>query len=106
MLLCGDLIRKGFNPEAPSLWLVEGLMPYIPEEGVRKLLQKCSSLSPQGSSIGGDVPYIPSLLRKMPLFEEAKRQGNPFVLSANNPEKIFRESGWPNVKVNMKGETW
>jgi len=95
---------KGFNPEAPSLWLVEGLLMYLPEDGVRKLLQKCSNLSPSGSFIGGDVGYVPSLLKRMPIFEEAKRLGNPFLFHTKYPEKLFQECGWPNVTATQKGE--
>ena len=80
---------------------------YIAEPGVRKLLQTCSKMSAEGSFIGGDVGYVPSiLLKQLPLYEEAKRLGNPFLFHTRHPEKLYQECGWPNVKVNQKGETW
>jgi len=112
-LIEGDLIEdswpqkltdRGFNIHEPVLWLAEGLVAYIPEPGVRKLLQTCAELSPNGSYFGVDVGYFPPFARRTPMSQEMQRLGNPFLFLTNEPEKIIIESGWPKVKVNQPGD--
>ncbi len=36
----GTLLRAGFDPHQTSVWLIEGLLPYLPESAVSRLLIK------------------------------------------------------------------
>lgn len=48
--------HTGFDPTLPSIWLVEGLLPYLPEEEVTRLLKRMRALAPPGSYMGADHP--------------------------------------------------
>ena len=45
------LLAAGFNPDVPTAWLVEGLLPYLPAEAERLLFEHISTLSPVGSQV-------------------------------------------------------
>jgi methyltransferase (TIGR00027 family) len=42
----------GFDPDAPSAWIVEGLLVYLPEDAVEKLIGRLSDLAAPGSRMG------------------------------------------------------
>jgi methyltransferase (TIGR00027 family) len=50
------LVHKGFDPEQPTAWLAEGLLPYLPGEAVARLLDSIHSLSAPGSTVA--VEYV------------------------------------------------
>ena len=50
------LLDQGFDPSLPSVWLAEGLLPYLPEPEVSRLLQRMRALSAPGSFVGADHP--------------------------------------------------
>lgn len=45
------LIAKGFDPEVPTCWLLEGLVMYLSPVGVEKLLKEMHALSAPGSRL-------------------------------------------------------
>ena len=47
----GALRDSGFDPSAPTAWLVEGLLPYLPSEAVEQLFTTVDSLSAPGSRV-------------------------------------------------------
>jgi methyltransferase (TIGR00027 family) len=46
------LARNGFDSTRPTVWLVEGLLPYLPANAEEQLLTAVSSLSAPGSRLG------------------------------------------------------
>lgn len=50
----GDLRASGFRSEAPSAWLVEGLLPYLQAGDVTRLFARVASLSAAGSALAFD----------------------------------------------------
>ena len=46
------LRQAGFDPHAPTAWLAEGLLPYLPEQAERDLFTRITSLSAPGSRLG------------------------------------------------------
>ncbi|GAA1238516.1 class I SAM-dependent methyltransferase [Prauserella halophila] len=48
---------SGFDPGAPTSWLAEGLMPYLPADAAERLLTTVHELSAPGSTIA--VEYLP-----------------------------------------------
>ena len=48
--------KPGFDPTLPSIWIVEGLLPYLPEAEVARLLKRMRALAPPGSFVGADHP--------------------------------------------------
>lgn len=45
------LIAKGFDPEVPTCWLLEGLVMYLSPEANEKLLKRMHALSAPGSRL-------------------------------------------------------
>lgn len=50
------IYKQGFDPTLPSIWLAEGLLPYLPEPEVTRLLKRMRALAPPGSFVGADHP--------------------------------------------------
>ncbi|MBB3050107.1 methyltransferase (TIGR00027 family) [Prauserella isguenensis] len=55
----GALVGSGFDPAAPTCWLAEGLMPYLPGDAAERLLTTVHELSAHGSTIA--VEYMPRM---------------------------------------------
>ncbi|RRO18730.1 SAM-dependent methyltransferase [Saccharopolyspora rhizosphaerae] len=45
------LLAAGFDPQKPTAWLVEGLLPYLPAEAEEELFQVITRLSAPGSQV-------------------------------------------------------
>jgi methyltransferase (TIGR00027 family) len=48
----GALRKAGFDDRAPSAWVVEGLLVYLDEEAVDRVMREITSLSAPGSRMG------------------------------------------------------
>ena len=100
----GPLLDAGFDRARPSVWLIEGLLPYLDEAGVHALLQPLSSLAAPGSVLGGDLPGKGALASPLlaPLMALLAERGVPWRFGAESPETLFSLYGWiPSVV-----ETW
>jgi methyltransferase (TIGR00027 family) len=86
----------GFDPTAPSAWLVEGLTPYLDEPSVRRLLEDAASLASPGSHLGIDFigqsflrsPYVRAAIDAM------AREGSPWQYGTDDPEGLLAAAGW------------
>lgn len=47
----GALVRAGFDPEQPTAWLAEGLLPFLPPAAEERLLDRAHELSAPGSTL-------------------------------------------------------
>jgi methyltransferase (TIGR00027 family) len=54
------LRAAGFDPGAPTAWLAEGLLIYLPPEAQDRLFDTITTLSPAGSTVGTE--YAPGIL--------------------------------------------
>jgi methyltransferase (TIGR00027 family) len=50
------LREAGFDPDKPSVWLAEGLMPYMPAEAQDLLFERVQELAAAGSRIAVEAP--------------------------------------------------
>lgn len=50
-----ELLKNGFDPRVPTVWLLEGLVYYLPEGVVRNLFQDITHLSASGSGVFHDA---------------------------------------------------
>ncbi|WP_329416879.1 class I SAM-dependent methyltransferase [Streptomyces sp. NBC_00704] len=48
----GALAAAGHDPEAPTVWIAEGLLIYLPEDAVEELLSRIGARSAPGSRMG------------------------------------------------------
>lgn len=57
--LCGDWVpslrQRGFDPSLPTAWSAEGLLPYLPPDAQRRLLDDIAELSAAGSWFAADT---------------------------------------------------
>ncbi|MBB5870027.1 methyltransferase (TIGR00027 family) [Allocatelliglobosispora scoriae] len=100
------LTESGFDPSKPTVWFVEGLLFYLPEELAAEVLRKAASLSAPGSKIAADLigtgifnfPYMREFLRRL---QEAD---SPWVFGTDDPAGFLRSTGWSNVHVSEPGD--
>jgi methyltransferase (TIGR00027 family) len=87
------LIDAGYDPDQPSAWLLEGLLPYLPVSGVQQLLDQVARLAAPGSRIAADL-VNEAALEAMPGREVFARWGCPWLSACDDPEKLFGRSGF------------
>jgi methyltransferase (TIGR00027 family) len=90
------LTAQGFERGARTLWLVEGLLPYLRDEHVPALFARIDALSTAGSSalfdcIGRSViesPYMTWMLAAV------AKLGAPWQYGNDQPEEFLAPLGW------------
>jgi len=90
------LSALGFRSDAPSAWLVEGLLPYLREREVRRLLAQISRLAAPGSALALDVPgadpfTVPAFA---PHAEEMRARGIRMHFTCDDPARLLDAFGW------------
>ena len=90
------LLRAGYRPEAPSVWLIEGLLFYLTEEAVHDLLGKVRTLTATGGFIGLDVMNRDLLFSPMAWLQlvALARRGARGRFGTNDPEALLARHGW------------
>ena len=103
------LRAAGFDLSAPTAWLAEGLLIYLPPEAQDRLLDTLTGLSAPGSTIGTE--YVPGIVdfdteRAREMAEQLKARGftvNPGSLIYTGPRSNIMEHltalGWDVVGV-------
>jgi methyltransferase (TIGR00027 family) len=49
------LLVHGFDPQTPALWLLEGLLFYLPDETITRILHQVNNLAAPGSMLAFDI---------------------------------------------------
>ncbi|MET7640030.1 SAM-dependent methyltransferase [Streptomyces sp. NPDC005438] len=100
-----DLRRAGYRPDVPSVWLLEGLLYYVPEEDSRALLDRVARMMAPGSELGADLVSASALTAPVmaPLLERFQQWGCPWVFGHDEPETFFAEHGL-KVEALQPGE--
>lgn len=92
-----DAIRSaGLNPRKPTVWLMEGLLQYLPEQAVHGLFERVDTLSPPGSVLLYEVvgqsllesPIMADLLKSM------AAKGAPWLFGTDEPGGLAERLGW------------
>lgn len=100
------LLDQGFDASLPSVWLAEGLLPYLPEPEVSRLLQRMRAISAPGSFVGADHPA--TRLAKSHVAErlmlKLQDMKAPLISSTDDPEGLLRSCGWDSPDVTFLGE--
>jgi methyltransferase (TIGR00027 family) len=98
--LAGDWVAAlraaGFDTRAPTAWLIEGLLQYIPEQAVVALFEGVNSLSAQGSELLYDVVGRTLLQAPMlkPTLAFMDTLGAPWIFASDEPGKLAERHGW------------
>ncbi len=104
------LAAQGFNPAAPTAWLVEGLLQYLHAPDVDRLFARIDGLSAPGSVLLYDVvgtallaaPFSAATLAYM------EKLGAPWVFSSDTPAALVEDYGWTATVTDMAvpGNAW
>lgn len=81
------LIKQGYQPSKPSIWLLEGVLYYLNEEEVHNLLTTITTLSVKGSWFGADV--INSVI-----MNGQDDWAKYWLSCCDDPESFFEQYGW------------
>jgi methyltransferase (TIGR00027 family) len=97
--------EAGFDPSAPTCWLLEGLLFYLPEDTVTQLLDDVSELSAAGSSLGFDAASRATLTHPATRawIDMQASRGAPWVSGLDDPEAFLADRGW-DAEVAQIGE--
>jgi len=94
------LLESGFDPQRPTAWVAEGILFYIPEPSVHRLLDDMRRLSAPGSHLLTDVLGTrngpPRVVADLFAGWDA-----PFVFFSDDPEALMRSHGWEAEAIAM-----
>ncbi|MFJ4767609.1 class I SAM-dependent methyltransferase [Streptomyces uncialis] len=90
------LLAAGYDPARPSLWVLEGLLHYLPPAEVHRLLDRVAAMTAPGSGIAADVAGAGALTCESmrPLWELFARWGSPFRFGDDHPVELFARHGF------------
>ena len=99
------LLARGYRPERPSVWLIEGLLYYLTRAAVHELLEKVGALTVTGSLLGLDVMNRGLFFSPVawPMQVALARRGAPGRFGTNNPETLMARHGF-EADVTQPGE--
>ncbi|MGW0395404.1 class I SAM-dependent methyltransferase [Streptomyces sp. NPDC003042] len=102
----GPLEEAGWSGDEPVLWVVEGLLFFLPEDAVRNLLSTLAVHSAPGSVLLGDVISKAALENPLsrPFLNCLAEDGNPWLFGTETPERLLADSGWDVREVRQPGE--
>ena len=95
-----------FSPNEPTIFVMEGLLYYLPEESVRALLAACSSaVNDRCCCIASMVSSSSSSdARKPQIQRPGGSLASLFKSSTNTPNEDFKSCGWPFVTTYVLGQ--
>ena len=95
-----------WDPAAPTLWVVEGLLFYIPEPDARLLLRRVAEVTAPGSVLAGDLLSHQSMISEF--SQEGLRRltedGCPWRFGTDEPEEFLSGCGWRVTELKTPGE--
>jgi methyltransferase (TIGR00027 family) len=104
------LQSQGFNPEAPTIWTIEGLLQYIEAPDVDRLFARVDALSAPGSVLLYDV--VGKALLQAPFLQTTiefmQKLGAPWVFGSDTPAALVENHGWSATVTDMAvpGNKW
>lgn len=89
------LLAAGYDPGLPSTWLLEGLLYYIPESDVHRILTEVRALTTPGARVAADIVNraaltLPNMRGLLDLFAG---WGCPWLFGTDEPEALFAGHG-------------
>ncbi|MFI1252731.1 class I SAM-dependent methyltransferase [Streptomyces netropsis] len=100
-----DLREAGYDPAVPSVWLVEGLLYYLPGNEVDRVLGRIAAISAPGSTIAADLVNEAALTQPhmKGLLDVFAGWGCPWISGTDDPEALFARHGY-EVRAVQPGE--
>lgn len=102
----GELMAAGYDPAAPSVWLLEGFLYYITEEEANRALGRVAGIMAPGSHIVADIVNAAALtLTNMRgLLDIFAGWGCPWRFGTDEPLELFGRHGFSGVTATQPGE--
>jgi methyltransferase (TIGR00027 family) len=99
------LLAAGYRPQTSSVWLIEGLLFYLPRTAVHTLLEKVSAQTVTGSLLGLDVMNRGLFVSPATWPQQLALawQGAPGRFGTDDPEILLADHGW-DADVIQAGE--
>lgn len=90
------LADAGYDPASPSVWLLEGLLYYVPEDDAHRILDRVAAIMAPGSVIVADIVNAAALtLPDMRgLLDVFAGWGCPWLFGTDEPEQFFAAHGF------------
>jgi methyltransferase (TIGR00027 family) len=89
------LLAAGYDPTVPSTWLLEGLLYYIREQDVHRVLSRVRAMTAPGSLVAADVVNRAAL--RLPnmrgLLDVFAGWGCAWLFGTDEPEALFAGHG-------------
>jgi methyltransferase (TIGR00027 family) len=101
----GTLVDAGYDPSLPSVWLLEGLLYYIPEPDVHAILDAVHAVTAPGSRVVADIVNADALTlpNMRGLLDVFAGWGCPWLFGTDDPEGLFARHGF-DVTAVQPGE--
>ena len=98
-----ELAASGHDASRPTVWVLEGLLYYLPPAAVEMLLKATAAVSAPGSSLMASCVNTPAMLRAQSnTRSEAMRS---FCSAIDVPRVYFRAHGWEVLAASRPGES-
>jgi methyltransferase (TIGR00027 family) len=106
------LTAAGFDRSAPTAWLAEGLLPYLPSDAVDRLFEMVTALSAPGSQVAVEAFHINAKSNTQRWRRMRERLGldvNVEALTFHEPDRSdaaewLADHGWQVHGVNNRDE--
>lgn len=101
------LETAGFQRAQPSVWILEGLLFYLKEPEVRRLLDGVSQCASRHSALAVDLISASFLTSPwtQPALQTMKERGLGWYWGTDDPEQFFGEFGWEAAAVQPGEES-
>jgi methyltransferase (TIGR00027 family) len=99
-----SLCAQGYDPQAPSAWLAEGLLMYLDASAVGQLLRTVARLAAPGSWLGADAFNTVVLTAPLlhPVVALMAAQGAPWHFATDDPAGLLAEAGWTATVTDVR----
>jgi methyltransferase (TIGR00027 family) len=96
----------GWDPGAPTVWIAEGLLCYLPEREARALVTAVAERAAPGDVFAGDLLSHQSLVSEFTQegLGRLVEDGCPWVFGTDEPEEFLAGCGWEVAEVKCPGE--
>ncbi|MFJ6074002.1 SAM-dependent methyltransferase [Streptomyces sp. NPDC093065] len=97
-----SLVAAGFDPERPTVWLAEGLVPYLPPAAEVDLVSAVRAHSPPGSMLAYEIKQDvdPARQRDFPVYAAVRERLGIDLLALFSPEPR------PDSPGELTGRGW
>jgi methyltransferase (TIGR00027 family) len=102
------LVAEGFDPKAPTAWLAEGLLMYLPADAQDRLFSQISELSATGSRIAAETAAHHADERRQEMRERLDRVAEKLGIERNVDiqDLMYRDADRADVATWLNDHGW